>query len=194
MRTRVRGWRWRRNPLRRRSDVVEACTVTVIATLLLLGAPLAAVAAGWWAHDATQAKAAAQRAERHVVVGVVVENAPASVSTTPGGKQHMYWVKVRWTGPGEDPRTGSARVPAGTRRGERAGVWVDARSRGVGPPLSDAAIWQHTITTGVLTGGNVAGVVLVAHFVVRRVAARHRLAEWESEWARTGPEWTRRTA
>ncbi|MGQ4390231.1 Rv1733c family protein [Streptomyces sp. SAS_270] len=194
MRTRVRGWRWRRNSLRRRSDVVEACTVTVIAMLLLVGAPLATVAAGWWAHDATEAKAAAQRAERHRMHAVVVEDAPPAVPTTPGGKEHMYWVKVRWTMPGEGPRTGSARVPAGTLRGESAGVWVDTRGRSVGPPLNGTAVWQHTVTTGALTGGCVAAVVLVTHFLVRRIAGRHRLAEWEREWARMGPEWGRRTA
>jgi hypothetical protein len=194
MRTRVRGWRWRRNSLRRRSDVVEACTVTVIAMLLLLGVPLAGVAAGWWAHDATQAKAAEQHAERHRMRAVVVENAPAAIPTTPGGKQHTYWVRVRWTVPGDGARTGSARVPAGTRRGENAGVWVDAQGRSVGPPLNDTAVWQHTVITGALTSGCVASVVLLAHFAVRRVAARHRLAEWEREWARTGPEWRRRTA
>lgn len=41
MRTRVHGWRWRRNPLRRHSDVVEAWTALIVAVLLLVGAPLA---------------------------------------------------------------------------------------------------------------------------------------------------------
>lgn len=40
MRTRMWGRRLRRNPLRRRSDVVEAWTVLAVAVLLLLGAPL----------------------------------------------------------------------------------------------------------------------------------------------------------
>src|SRR5207237_251923 len=44
MRTRVYGWRWRRNPLRRRSDVVEAWTVLVVAVLLSVVAPLVGVA------------------------------------------------------------------------------------------------------------------------------------------------------
>jgi hypothetical protein len=65
MRTRLRGWRRRRNPLRRRSDVVEAWTVLAVAVLLFVGAPLAGAAVGWWRYDNAQARAAAQRAERH---------------------------------------------------------------------------------------------------------------------------------
>ncbi|CAM5660917.1 hypothetical protein SVIOM74S_05027 [Streptomyces violarus] len=37
-------------------------------------------------------------------------------------------------------------------------------------------------------------VVLLGHSAVRRVALRRRLTEWEREWARTEPEWTRRDA
>jgi hypothetical protein len=36
--------------------------------------------------------------------------------------------------------------------------------------------------------------VLLGHAVLRRVALRHRLAEWDREWAWTGPEWSRRSA
>ncbi|MGQ4333511.1 hypothetical protein [Streptomyces hayashii] len=46
MRSGVRGWRRRDNPLRRRSDVVEAWTALVVATLLLVVAPLAGALAG----------------------------------------------------------------------------------------------------------------------------------------------------
>ena len=193
MRTRTRGWRWRRNPLRRRSDAVEAWTVLAVAFLLCVGAPLAGVFAGRWAHDGARAQAAAQRAERHHVRAVLVENAPASVPN-PGGRQPTYEVRVRWHEPGGGQRSGVAQVRAGTRRGDRADVWVDARGRGVDPPLGDTAVWQRTLTTGASTAGGVVVIVLVAHFAVRRVATRRRLAEWENNWARTGPEWTRRTA
>ncbi|WP_405884942.1 hypothetical protein OG762_43230 [Streptomyces sp. NBC_01136] len=194
MRARVRGWRWRRNPLRRRSDVVEAWTVLAVAVLLFIGAPLAGAAVGWWVYDGAQARAAAQRAQRHQVRAVLVETAPAAVPSPQGGKQPMYPVKVRWTEPGKGSRTGEARVPAGKERGDRFDIWVDRHDRSVGPPVSDTAIWQHTLTTGALAAGGTMAVVLGGHFAVQRVAARRRLAEWERDWARTGPEWRRHTA
>lgn len=194
MRTRVRGWRWRRNPLRRRCDVIEAWTALIVAVLLILGAPLAGAAAGWWAYDNAQATAAAQRAERHRVAAVLVEDAPAAVPSAQGGKQPTYDVKVRWTDPGRGTRTGEARVQAGLRRGDRTEVWLDARGDSVAAPITSAAIWQHTLSAGVWTAGGAVGLVLAVRFGVRRVAERHRMAEWADEWARTGPEWGRRTA
>jgi hypothetical protein len=194
MRTRVRGWRWRRNPLRRRCDVIEAWTALAVAVLLFLGAPLAGAAMGWWAYDDARATAAAQRAERHRVPAVLVENAPAAVPTAQGGKQPTYKVKVRWHEPGRGTRTGETQVSAGLRRGDRAHVWLDSRGRNVAPPTSSIAIWQQTVATGVWTASGIVALVLVVRVGARRVAERHRMAEWADEWARTGPEWRRHTA
>jgi hypothetical protein len=194
MRTRVRGWRWRRNPLRRRSDVVEAWTTLVVALLLFVGAPLAGAVLGWWAHDQASAAAAAERADRHrtrvVVVGATPDRAPA----VQGGREHSFRVDVRWTDPVTGPHTTEARVPAGTRRGDTVDVWFDSRDRPVGPPPGRTQIWQHTVTMGTCAAGGAAAVILIGNAVVRRVAIGHRLTEWEREWARTEPQWTRRQA
>ncbi|MEV0224867.1 hypothetical protein [Streptomyces sp. NPDC050704] len=194
MRTRVRGWRWRHNPLRRRSDVVEAWIALIVAVLLCVGAPLAGLAAGWWAYDGARTTAAEQRAERHRVRAVVTEHAPAAMPTTHGGKEPTHRVTVRWTEPGDGPRTDEARVPAGTRAGERTSVWLDDRGRIVPAPADATTIWQYAMAAGACTTGGFAAVVLVVHLVVRRVAVHRRLAEWEREWARTGPEWGRHRA
>jgi hypothetical protein len=192
MRTRVRGWRWRRNPLRRRSDVFEAWTVLVVAVLLFLGAPLAGAAAAWWAHDEARAVATAQRAERHRVRAEVVGKTPSALPTVEGGRQHAFRVSVRWTEPGAGPRTATARVPAGTRQGDVIDVWFDSTGRSVPPPPDETSVWQHTITIGACAAGGAAAVVLLGQSSVRAVAARHRMAEWEREWALTEPRWTHR--
>ncbi|MER5910649.1 hypothetical protein ABT124_09130 [Streptomyces sp. NPDC001982] len=191
MRTRVRGWRWRRNPLRRRSDVVEAWTAVVVAVLLCVAAPLAGALAGLWAHDAARSIAAVQRAERHRVRAEVLGSTPDQLPTVQGGREHAYRATVRWTEPGKGTWTAVARVPAGTHQGDVVDVWFDSRGRDVTAPPGDVAIWQHTVTIGVFAAGGAAGVVLLGHGVVRRVSLRHRLNEWEREWARTGPDWTR---
>lgn len=194
MRTRVRGWRWRRNPLRRRSDVVEAWTVLAVAVLLFVGAPLTGAAVGWWRYDNAQARAAAQRAERHRVSALLVETAPAVVPSPQGARRPTFRVKVRWTEPGKGARTGEALVPAGGQRGDRVDVWLDAHGRNVGPPVSAGVIWQHALTTGASTAAGVVAVVLAWYLTVRRITAGRRLAEWERDWAHTGPEWRRHTA
>ncbi|MFF6785130.1 hypothetical protein [Streptomyces sp. NPDC012510] len=194
MRGQVFGWRWRRNPLRRRSDVVEAWTVLLVLFLLVLGAPAAGVAVGWWAHGDARAHAVAERAALDLVSAVVVEDAPDAAPTAHGDKQPQYWVQARWTEPDGGSRTGEARVQAGTERGDRADVWLDSAGRSVPAPPTDTAVWQHALAMGTWTTGGVVAVVLLGHFAVRRVATRHRLAEWEREWARTGPEWRHRRA
>ncbi|WP_151481953.1 Rv1733c family protein [Streptomyces albicerus] len=194
MRTRVRGWRWRHNPLRRRSDVVAAWTALVVAVLLCVGAPLAGLTVGWRMYDGARAAAAEQRAERHRVRAEVTEHAPAAVPVAEGDRQPTYRVTVRWAEPGEPPRTDETRVPAGTRVGDRTDIWLDDRGRIVPAPADGTAIWQHTLTAGACATGVVAACVLGAYAVVRRIATRRRLAEWEQEWARTGPEWGRHWA
>ncbi|MGW0842258.1 Rv1733c family protein [Streptomyces sp. NPDC002787] len=194
MRGQVFGWRWRSNPLRRRSDVVEAWTVLLVVFLLVVAAPAAGLAVGRWAHGDARAHAAAERAALDLVGAVVVEDAPDAVPTVHGDKQPLHWVQARWTEPDGGSRTGEARVPAGTERGDRADVWLDSAGRSVQAPPTDTAVWQHALAMGTCATGGVVGLVLLGHFAVRRVATRHRLAEWEREWARTGPDWGHRWA
>ncbi|MEU1709895.1 hypothetical protein ABZ478_31755 [Streptomyces sp. NPDC005706] len=191
MRTRVRGWRWRHNPLRRRSDVMEAWTVLVAAVLLFVVTPLAGVAAGLYAHDQARSRATALRAERHQVRASVIGEESARPRPVRGDRAHSYQAKVRWTEPGTGTRTAVARVPAGSRAGDEVTVWFDARGRAVAPPPNDVAVWQHTVTVGLCAAGGSVAVVLLGYAVQRRAALRHRMDEWEREWARTGPRWTR---
>ncbi|MEW2114353.1 hypothetical protein AB0945_04025 [Streptomyces sp. NPDC005474] len=193
-RTRVYGWRWRRNPLRRRSDVVEAWTVLVLAVLLFVGAPLIGVVAARWADDEGRATAAEQRAERHHVRAVAVAGAGAGALPVPAGRQYLYRVRVLWTEPGAGSRTATAHVPAGTRRGDAVDLWLDARGRTVAPPPGAVAVRQHSVAVGICATGVTAGLVLLARTALRRTVVQRRLGEWERAWARTGPEWTGRRA
>ncbi|MGW0947927.1 Rv1733c family protein [Streptomyces sp. NPDC002623] len=192
MRIRVRDRRWRDNPLRRRSDVLEAWTALVVAVLLLVAVPLAGALAGLWAHGDAQTVAERQRAERHRVRAEVVGKVPDTLPTAEGVRGQTYRVSVRWTPPGEKARTATARVPEGTQQGDTVDVWFDDRGRSVAAPPSDTMVWQHTLTMATCAAGGATAVVLLGHTVVRRAAMRHRLGEWEREWARTEPQWTRR--
>ncbi|KOX06150.1 membrane protein [Streptomyces sp. NRRL B-1140] len=193
MRSPMHGWRRRRSPLRRRSDVVEAWTVLVVAVLVLVGAPLAGAAAAWWAHGEARRLSVEQRAERHRVRAEVIGGNDALPSVRAGG-QHAYRATVRWTEPDGATRTASARVPADSRRGEQVDVWFDRQGRSVLPPVDETGVWQHTLTVGACATGGAVAVVLFGHLLVRRVALRRRMAEWDRAWARVEPEWTHRDA
>ncbi|WP_395575208.1 DUF3592 domain-containing protein [Streptomyces sp. BK79] len=194
MRTRVRGRARRNNPLRRRCDVVEAWTALAVAVLLCLGAPLLGAATAWWSHGQAQAIAAEQQAERHRVRAAVVGTTPDSLPSVEAGGQHSYRATVRWSTPDGGERSTTARVPAGTRHGDTVDVWLDSRGRSVPPPTDASAVLQHSVTMGVCATIGTGLVVLLAHCAVRRVALRHRMAEWERDWALVEPRWTHRRA
>ncbi|MEV5813375.1 Rv1733c family protein [Streptomyces mutabilis] len=195
MRTRVRGWRLRRNPLRRRSDVVEAWTMLAFALLLFLGAPLLGAATALWSHGGAQAVAAEQRAERQRVRATVADRTtPDALPSVQGGGQYSYRATVRWTTPDGTERTTTARVPAGSRHGDAVDVWLDSRGRNVPAPTDASAVLQHSVTVGACTTIGAALAVLLAHCAVRKVTLRRRLAEWDRDWALTEPQWTHRRA
>jgi hypothetical protein len=194
MRTRVRGWRWRRNPLRRRSDVVEAWWALAVCVLLCVGVPLVGAGAAWWTYDGAQAHAAARRAAQHHVRAVLVEDVPTAVPSRPGARPSSPSARVRWTGSDGTRQTRLVGVPAGLRRGTRVDVWTDARGRIVRPAPSSSVILQQALAMGVFASAGAVSVLFVAHLCVRRALARRRLAQWEQDWERTEPDWTRRTA
>lgn len=191
MRTRVLCRR-RRSPLCRRSDVVEEWTVLAVAVLLCVVAPLVGAVTAWWAHGEARATAEEQRADRHRVRAEVVERSTQVRPSAQAGGRHVFRADVRWTEPGEGPRTAVARVPANARPGDVVHVWFDSRGRDVPPPVDDASVWQYGLGMGAGAAGGTAAVVLLAHRAVRGAAMRRRLAEWGRDWARTGPEWTHR--
>ncbi|MDX2541710.1 hypothetical protein ACOT81_02160 [Streptomyces sp. WI04-05B] len=193
-RTPLFGRRRRPNPLRRRSDVVEAWTGLAVAVLLFVGAPLTGAFAARWAYDEGRATATAQRAERHHVRAVAVAGSGTGAPAAQAGRQYLFPVRVLWTEPGAGARTATARVPAGTRRGDSVDLWLDAHGRAVAAPPGALAVRQYSVAVGIWAAGVTAAAVLFARTALRRAAVQRRLGEWERAWARTEPEWTGRRA
>ena len=76
----VRGRRFDRNPLRRPADRAETIVLAVLLVAFLVGAPLAALASGSWAHAIAQRAELAQVASRRQVTAVVLKAAgPATL-------------------------------------------------------------------------------------------------------------------
>ncbi|MEU9659354.1 hypothetical protein AB0P44_31280 [Streptomyces chartreusis] len=173
---------------------MEAWTLVAVAVLLLVVAPLTGVAAAWWAHGDVRALVREQREDLRHVRAEVVERASRTAPLAQSSRQPTARATVRWTDPERGSRTAVARVPPGTRTGEKVDVWLDSRGRSVTPPPGMAAVWQNTVTIGICTTGAAVALILFGHTVVRQAAMRRRLAEWDQEWARTEPAWTGRRA
>src|SRR6266700_5044719 len=100
----ARGVRPDGNPLRRRSDRVEAFIFGGLVVVAAAGAPVAATVAGDWAHADTARAAQVQQETRHQVQAVLLSPPRGTVSgyTINGMSPAM----AQWTAPSGGQRTG----------------------------------------------------------------------------------------
>ncbi|MDQ1013987.1 Rv1733c family protein [Streptomyces afghaniensis] len=175
----VRWWRWRRNALKRRIDVVEAWVVLAGWVFALL----VGVCAGLMAAGAVERAVERQQAESRQVSAVAVEDAPGP-SPAREASDHRVWVKVRWTAPDGSSHTEQARVPPRTPAGSTIPLWVNRSGDITTPPVSGGEAWLHTSVGGGLAGVLAGGMVLGAAWLTRLCLDRRRMAQWEAEWER----------
>ncbi|GGJ06778.1 Rv1733c family protein [Streptomyces brasiliensis] len=190
-RTTIRGWRWRRNPLRRRSDVVEAWIVLATWTTALLGSA-AAGTAGALAMDGAVRQA---QAERHPASAVLVDTLPVTTDGRATGRAHdRATATVRWTDGAGRVRTGDTAVRAGTAPGTRMTVWTGPDGRLVAGPIGPAAAAARVglAGTGVALGTGL--LVMTGGRVVRLRVERRATEQWGVEWDRVGRQQGPRTS
>jgi len=178
------------NPLRRRTDKLATWLIAQFLVVVLIGAPLFAIAAFSWA---ARAGAAEQRAERswREVPAVLLRSVPVPDSFA-GGVFGYSWVPARWTAPNGKVRSGDIPVEVGLTAGRKVRLWVDAAGTPTDVPLTHRAI--------VARAGTAAAVATVAllialsslALIVRWLLDRRRLTDWELAWAIVGPQWTKR--
>ncbi|WP_151483956.1 Rv1733c family protein [Streptomyces albicerus] len=187
-RAKVRLWRWRRNPLRRRSDVVEAWLVLAGWVLALVGGLFAALLVA----DVVERAADGRRADSRAVSAVLAEDADDKVPAR-AVSDHRVWAKVRWTAPDGSTRTDEARVPPKTPAGARVTVWLDKSGKLATAPLTDGEVRIHAAFGGMLAAMCAGGAVLGAAGVTRACLVRRRMEQWAVEWERIDTRWGRKT-
>ncbi|MER6126036.1 hypothetical protein ABT173_26100 [Streptomyces sp. NPDC001795] len=183
---RVWLWRWRRNPLRRRSDALEAWVVLAVWAVTVVGGLLTGVAAT----HSVESGLARERAEWRPVVALLTEDAPKATAATAAGAERV-WAKVRWTGSDGSSHAGQARVAAGTRTGAAVTVWTDRDGFLVTQPAGESEAQIRAAMVGVLVGMSVAAIPFVGGRIIRERLERRRMAQWDEAWAWFGPMWGR---
>lgn len=177
-------WRWRSNPLRRHSDVIEAWIVLVTGTLaVVLG-----VLAGVLAAQAVGTGLSAQAARVHAVPAVLTVAAP-SAPTAVGGSGQRVWAAVRWTTPDGTVHAGKAKVLPGAPVGTRVTVWTDRTDHVVPAPVTGTEATLEAALTGALFAPSAGAAVWAAGRLARTRLDRRRMAEWDAEWRQVGPQW-----
>ena len=179
------------NPLRRRTDRIEAWVVAGLAAAFLIGAPLSSVEAGSWVNQASVREQLAQQSW-HLRPAVVLRTGPA--------QPHFYFrtqwnvdiaVLARWSDPDGRTRTGEVLAPSGTSPGQTVAVWIDRSGRPTGPPLAHAELVRRVILAALIAPVALAVLLFGLGWLARWLLDRRRLAAWEAGWARIGPRWTR---
>ncbi|WP_031110559.1 hypothetical protein [Streptomyces sp. NRRL S-146] len=111
---RVWLWRWRRNPLKRRADRVEAWVV--LGVWLLTG--VVGVLAGTAVSSSVEDGLARERAEWRPLVARLAERAPGTASENAhASRAEHVWATARWTAADGSEHSGQLRVPAGSATG-----------------------------------------------------------------------------
>lgn len=188
MGTSRRFWRWRRNPLKRGSDRVEAWALLVSGLLLVVGAPTVGVETGL----AMTADAHRPAADWKAVSAVVIHKAPppSTITGVDSGDRPVL-ATVRWHVPGGHDHTGHALVRPNSPAGTRTTIWLDRNGhvhQDLVDPLSAA---YDGIAFGFLTGTATAMFAGGSYAAIRCALDRRRAAALAYEWAVIGPEWRR---
>jgi hypothetical protein len=187
---RVWLWRWRRNPLKRGADVLEAWVVLGAWVLTVLAGVLAGLAVSW----SVERELARERVEWRPVAAHLTEQAPgtsdAPAETSSGER---VWAEVRWSTADGSAHTGQVRVPPGSTLGAPVTVWTDPEGRLVSKPATEAQARLRSALIGGLIGVSAGAVPFVGARVLRGRMERRRMERWDAEWALLGPLWGRTT-
>jgi hypothetical protein len=183
-------WRWRRNPLKRRGDRVEAWVVLGVWMLTVFVGLLAGTTVSRSVEDGL----ARERAEWRPLVARLAERAPGAASENGHvSRAETVWATARWTAADGSEHSGQLRVPAGSAVGAPVTAWTDPEGRQVNPPVTESQARVRASLTGGAAGLCVAAVPLGAGRALRGRLERRRIDQWDAEWARFGPMWGRTT-
>ncbi|WDF36008.1 hypothetical protein PBV52_04000 [Streptomyces sp. T12] len=183
-------WRWRRNPLKRRADAVEAWVLLAAWALTVL----AGVLAGLTAAGTVEQGMARERVEWRPVVALLTEKAPGTTESRSGTSSGAsVWAKVRWSARDGSAHTGQARVRPGSGVGTPVTVWTDPQGRLVTQPATPSEARLRAALVGGLAGMCAGSVPFIAGRALRSRLESRRIDQWGYEWARFGPLWGGRT-
>ncbi|MFF5955092.1 Rv1733c family protein [Streptomyces luteogriseus] len=179
-------WRWRRSPLRRREDVLEAWILLAVWLVTAVAGPVAGVLSA----RATVDSLARQRAERRPATAVLVREAPRGFVSGEVAIDHVI-TTVRWTAADGTSHTGRTRVNAGLKAGERVAVWMDREDRLTTEPQTPGQADIVATFMGAAAFLGVATAAAAGFYGARVVLDRRRSRAWEAEWRKQGSRWGR---
>ncbi|WP_328859852.1 Rv1733c family protein [Streptomyces sp. NBC_00306] len=196
MRSATGVWRWRRNPLRRATDLAEAWVALIAALLLVTAAPVAGWIAGSLADASLRQSARTQLENRHQVTATVLRDAPPARASAydpeSAARDKGRAVVARWTAADGTKHTGRiSTVLPDPRPGDALTIWTDERGQPAGRPLDAETAQVHAVLAGVVGAFACAGVIESVRRLITWRLLRRRYDRLDRAWAVVGPDWGR---
>ena len=144
-------WRWRRNPLRRRTDLAQGLIAVGLFLAVLAATPAAMFLIGDTAYRHHKETARHQAATWPHTPAVLVHDAPRHPE--PGSyeaKKTLYPATVRFTDPHGHTRTAKTDVEPALAAGSTVHVWVNDEGKITDPPLTTEQVRNRTMVYAVL--------------------------------------------
>lgn len=179
-----------RNPLRRRIDRIEAFVRLTVLVLLLAAVPVGVFLAGRTADHVFGHQAQVQQASDYQVTAVLTQDAPMVGAVDPYSAVETAWATARWTAPNGTVHTGGALVTAGTRKGSKTRVWINAAGAITDPPAGHRDVMAEVAVTAMVSGTVLILLLFGTEAIVIHSLNRRRFGAWDAEWRATGPIWT----
>ncbi|TQJ85986.1 hypothetical protein [Streptomyces sp. SLBN-31] len=182
----VLGWRWRDNPLRRRSDVLEAWIVLAAWTLAAVLAALAGILGAQLSERAAERDRAGREPVSAVLVRILPGGAPDAVT---GVRYDRALATVRWRDGAGTERTGTMEVAPTIRAGSRVRAWTDGHGHLLSKPVGPAEATTRAVLAGTGAAMTAGLLALVGGRLVRLRVQRRATEAWGTEWERIDGRW-----
>ena len=177
------------NPLRRRSDLIDAWLVPVAIVVFLALCPLVLTLTSSWMRAANASEQRAEATWQHVPA-VLLQAVPGPALTSHGTNSWITWTPARWTAAGIQ-RTADVPARSGSRAGSTVTVWLDRAGHVRMPPLTPGQAGDRILEARLVGLAVLAVLLAILVLLGRRVLDRRRLAGWETAWLSVGPTWSR---
>lgn len=179
-----------RNPLRRRSDRIEAAIRLALAIVLIAVVPLVAIYAGQWAGHAAARQARTQLAADRQVSAVLMHAAPPNAYPDPYASAQTSKVLAQWRPPGMAPKTGYVSAPVGSPKGSVVRIWVDPTGAATTPPATQRDVVTAVFAAVMLTCTALPATLVILAMTALHMLNRRRMRALDAEWRTIGPLWS----
>jgi hypothetical protein len=188
-------WRWRGNPLRRGTDLVESWVALLAALFIAVGAPAVGLTVGSVAQHALAQSVRAQHEHRHSVSATVVRLLPHPPvdpdPETSSARDSGSRVVATWQTPEGSSHTRQTNAPRSVTPGDTFRMWTDDQGRRVPRPMDTSTAASHAALAGAGAGAATAGLVEGARRIAVWRLLHRRYEKWDRAWERAGPDWGR---